>query len=99
MSSWPTATWSSRPAIAASAARSASPTNTILVRWQSKSRHYEAERLNLSFVRLACEFTRLPLASIKTGKRVLVRDLLEDQDFCGVSYWLATITAEPTFAK
>lgn len=75
-------------------------TDPILVRWSSKSRNeYDAESLSLAFVRCASEFSRLPVASIKPRKRVLVRDVLESMDFEGVSYWLATIVSEPTTAK
>jgi len=66
----------------------------ILARWSS-TRHYAPDELNLSFVRSAREFVRLPIEHIKPGKRVLVRDVLEDSDFTGVSYWLATINSEP----
>lgn len=83
----------------ATAAAAAEP-ESILIRWTSHShKRYSAEPLHLAFVRSAGEFTRLPVASMRPGKRVLVRDILEDHDFCGSSYWLATITAEPEMPK
>jgi hypothetical protein len=67
----------------------------ILVRWHAKSQVYAPERLALPFVRGGSEFQPLPESHQKVGKRVLVRDVLEDLDFVGPSFWLATITAEP----
>ncbi len=49
----------------------------------------------MAFVRHGAEFAPLAVAHQKVGKRVLVRDNLQDMDFSGVSFWLATIQAEP----
>ena len=71
----------------------------ILVHWSGQRQKYDPEELSLAFVRSVTEFSRLPVESMKVGKRVLVRDVLEDADFVGVSFWLATLTSEPMVTK
>jgi hypothetical protein len=102
LSSWfPCSYVGPAPALSSDAASSADTpasslaSDAVLVRWHSDNQKYEPERLSMAFLRSGAEFALLPVSHQHTGKKVLVRDLLQDMDFAGVSFWLATIQSEP----
>jgi hypothetical protein len=67
----------------------------ILIRWHSKNDNLAAEPYSVDLIRPVREFTQLPVECFKPDKKVLVKDHIEHDDFCGVSYWLAIMKGQP----